>query len=154
MTHLSVGDMAPDISAKNQDGKIITLNDYKGEKLILYFYPRDNTPGCTAEACNLRDNSQILEQKGYKVLGVSPDNENAHLKFRAKHSLDFDLISDTDKKVMRDYGVWGEKMMFGKIKEGVHRTTFIIEEGKIVKIFKKVKTKEHTNQILEAFVNK
>ncbi len=152
MTHLKIGDNAPDIKAKNQNGDIVSINDYKGKKLILYFYPKDNTPGCTAEACNLRDNFQQLKDKGFEVLGVSPDSESSHLKFIAKQSLNFDLISDTDKKVLKDYGVWGEKKMFGKTKEGVHRTTFVIdEEGKIEKVFKTVKTKEHTSQILKAF---
>ena len=154
MTHLKIGDKAPDIKAKNQNGEIVNLNDYKGKKLILYFYPKNNTPGCTAEACDLRDNFQPLKDKGFEILGVSPDSEASHLKFIAKYSLNFDLISDIDKKVLKDYGVWGEKKMFGKTKEGVHRTTFVIdEEGKIEKVFKKVKTKEHASQILESFEN-
>jgi thioredoxin-dependent peroxiredoxin len=154
MTHLKIGDKAPDIKAKNQNGETVNLNDYKGKKLILYFYPKNNTPGCTAEACDLRDNFQPLKDKGFEILGVSPDSENSHLKFIAKYSLNFDLISDIDKKVLKDYGVWGEKKMFGKTKEGVHRTTFVIdEEGKIEKVFKKVKTKEHASQILESFEN-
>jgi len=154
MTHLKTGDNAPEIEAKNQNGETVSIKDYREKKLILYFYPKDNTPGCTAEACNLRDNFEPLKDKGFEILGVSPDGENSHLKFIAKHSLNFDLISDVDNKVLKDYGVWGEKKMFGKIKEGVHRTTFVIdEEGKIEKIFKKVDTKNHTSQILEAYEN-
>ena len=152
MIYINVGDSAPDFIAGTQEGKIIKLADFKGKKLILYFYPKDNTPGCTAEACNLRDNFQILKEQGFEIIGVSPDNEISHQKFSSKYDLPFELIADTDKKILKDYGVWGEKKMFGKVKEGLFRTTFVIdEEGKIEKIFKKVKTKEHASQILEAF---
>ena len=154
MNYKNIGDFAPDFSARTQEGKIITLADFKGKKLILYFYPKDNTPGCTAEACNLRDNFQILKEKGFEIIGVSPDNEISHQKFSSKYDLPFELIADTDKKILKGYGVWGEKKMFGKTKEGVHRTTFVIDEkGKIEKVFKKVKTKEHASQILESFEN-
>jgi len=149
MTHLKEGDIAPDFSVENADGKITSLEKFKGKKLVLYFYPKDNTPGCTAEACNLRDNFQLLKNKGFQILGVSPDNEISHQKFSSKYDLPFDLVPDTNKKILKDYGVWGQKKMFGKIKEGVLRTTFIIDEkGKIEKVFDKVQTKNHTQQIL------
>ncbi|MEA3496976.1 MAG: thioredoxin-dependent thiol peroxidase [Bacteroidota bacterium] len=152
MTGLKIGDKAPEINAQNQDGKEISLNTFKGKKLILYFYPKDNTPGCTAEACNLRDNFQELKNKGFHILGVSPDSDNSHQKFIAKHSLNFDLISDVERKILKDYSAWGEKMMFGKVKLAVLRKTFVIdEEGKIEKIFNKVKTKEHAQQILNEY---
>jgi len=152
MTHLKQGDIAPGFSYKNQKGEIISLEDFKGSKLILYFYPKDNTPGCTAEACNLRDNFQVLKDKGFKIIGVSPDNETAHSKFISKHDLPFELIPDTDKKILKDYGLWGEKKMFGKIRIGALRKTFIIDEtGKIEKIFNKVQTKDHAQQILNEY---
>ncbi len=152
MTVLKIGDQAPEINAQNQDGKKISLNAFKGKKLILYFYPKDNTPGCTAEACNLRDNFQELKDKGFHILGVSPDSDYSHQKFIAKHSLNFDLISDVERKILKDYYAWGEKKMFGKVKLAVLRKTFVIdEEGKIEKIFNKVKTKEHAQQILNEY---
>lgn len=148
---LNEGDKAPAIKAKDQDGKTVGLDEYKGRKVILYFYPKDNTPGCTAEACNLRDNYSELKARGYAILGVSPDSEASHQKFIGKHELPFRLISDADKKVINDYGVWGEKNMYGKKSMGLLRTTFVIdEEGVIEKIFRKVKTKDHTAQILAA----
>lgn len=149
---LEVGQKAPDFEGVNQNGDLIKLNDYKGKKLILFFYPKDNTPGCTAEACNLRDNYGALKEKGFELLGVSPDDEAKHQKFIAKQSLPMDLLADTERKVLEAYGVWGEKKMYGKTYMGVMRTTFIIdEEGKIEKIFPKVKTKAHTEQILESY---
>jgi len=149
MTHLKIGDVAPNINAKNQNGELVELSKFKGTKIILYFYPRNNTPGCTAEACNLNDNFDALEKANCKIIGVSPDKEKSHLKFIAKHSLNFDLISDEDKSVMKNYGVWGEKKIFGITKEGVFRTTFVIDEnGLIEKIFTKVQTKNHSQQIL------
>jgi len=152
MTHLKEGDVAPDFSVENADGKITSLSNFKGKKLVLYFYPKDNTPGCTAEACNLRDNFQLLKNKGFQILGVSPDDEISHQKFSSKYDLPFDLVSDTNKKILKDYGVWGQKKMFGKIKEGVLRTTFIIDEkGKIEKVFDKVQTNNHTEQILNEY---
>jgi len=152
MTHLKEGDIAPDFSVENADGKITSLEKFKGKKLVLYFYPKDNTPGCTAEACNLRDNFQLLKNKGFQILGVSPDNEISHQKFSSKYDLPFDLVPDTNKKILKDYGVWGQKKMFGKIKEGVLRTTFIIDEkGIIEKVFYKVQTKNHTQQILNEY---
>lgn len=149
MTHLKIGDKAPVITAKDQNGNIIDLKNYKGKKLVLYFYPKDNTPGCTAEACNLRDNYEMFRAKGYEILGVSPDSEKSHQKFIEKQELPFDLISDPEHKVLKDYGVWGEKKMYGKTYEGVNRTTFVIsEDGIIEDIITKVKTKDHTRQIL------
>lgn len=149
MSILKPGDKAPDFAGKNQNGEVVKLEDFKGEKLILYFYPKDNTPGCTTEACDLRDNYDMWLSKSYKVLGVSPDSEKSHQKFIEKHNLPFDLISDTDKEMLKAYNAWGEKKMYGKVYEGVLRKTFIInEEGKIEHIFEKVKTKDHSNQIL------
>ena len=151
MGQLKIGDRAPDFSFTNPEGKIISLKDYKGKKLILYFYPNDDTPGCTAEACNLRDNYQILLKKGFAILGVSANSEQSHKKFIDKYVLPFALIADKDKKIIKAYGAWGEKNNYGKIYEGILRTTFIIsEEGKIEHIFRKVDTKNHTEQILNA----
>ncbi len=152
MTHLSEGDKAPDFSTIDQNGNPVKLEDFKGKKVVLYFYPRDNTPGCTAEACNLRDNYDALKKQGFEILGISPDSEASHKKFGTKHDLPFALLSDPDKEIMNAYGVWGEKKMYGKTYEGVHRTTFIIdEEGAIEKVFKKVKTKDHSNQIFNEY---
>jgi peroxiredoxin Q/BCP len=148
---LNIGDKAPDFEGVDQSGKTISLKDYKGKNLILYFYPKDNTPGCTSEACDLRDNYNMWLDKGYDVLGVSPDSQKSHQNFIAKYELPFPLISDTDKKIIKDYGAWGLKKMYGKEYEGLLRTTFVINgEGNIVNIFSKVKTKDHTNQILES----
>jgi peroxiredoxin Q/BCP len=150
MLELRIGDIAPDFKGKNQHGEIISLNDLKGQKLILYFYPKDNTPGCTAESCNLSENYDYWLSKNYNVLGISPDSEVSHQKFIAKYDLKFDLISDTEKIILNLFGAWGEKKMYGKTYMGVIRTTYIInEEGIIEQIFKKVKTKEHTEQIKE-----
>ncbi|MFO7613383.1 MAG: thioredoxin-dependent thiol peroxidase [Bacteroidales bacterium] len=146
---MNVGDKAPVIQAEDQFGKTINLEDYKGSKVILYFYPKDNTPGCTAEACNLRDNYQLLMEKGYKIIGVSADSASSHQKFTGKYQLPFPLIPDTDKEIVKSYGVWGKKKFMGREYDGIHRMTFIIsEEGDILKIFDKVKTKDHTAQIL------
>jgi len=148
MQNLVEGVPAPDFSGINQEGKVISLSDLKGKKLILYFYPKDNTPGCTAESCNLNDNYEYWLSKGYEVIGVSPDSEASHLKFAQKFGFKFNLIADTAKEILQAYGVWGEKMNYGKTYMGVIRTTFVInEEGIIEKIFKKVDTKEHTSQI-------
>jgi len=155
MTHLKEGDKAPIFNGIDQDGKEINLDNFKGKKIILYFYPKDDTPGCTAEACNLNENYSQLTEKGFEVIGVSPDSPAKHLKFIAKYDLAFNLIADTDYKIMEAYGVWGEKKMWGKTFMGVHRTTFLIStEGIIEKVFKKVKTKEHTAQILNEIENK
>ena len=150
MMHLKEGDKAPDFQGIDQDEKTISLSDYKGKKLILYFYPKDDTPGCTAEACNLRDNYSVLKKEGFELLGVSPDNPKKHQKFIDKYSLPFPLIADTEKEILNAYGVWGPKKFMGKEYDGVHRTTFIIDEaGKIEKIITKVNTKAHAEQILE-----
>lgn len=150
MIQLKAGDKAPYFEGTNQDGQNISLNDYKGKKLILYFYPKDNTSGCTAEACNLNDNYADLTAKGYEVVGVSPDSIASHLKFIAKNNLSFNLIADTDKKIVEDYGVWAEKSMYGRKYMGVLRTTFIIDaNGIIEKVITKVDTKNHAAQILE-----
>ncbi|PKP10224.1 MAG: thioredoxin-dependent thiol peroxidase [Bacteroidetes bacterium HGW-Bacteroidetes-4] len=151
MTNIKEGTKAPAFSGKNQIGEIISLEQFKGKKLILYFYPKDNTPGCTAEACDLRDGYEELLGKGFEVVGVSPDNEKSHQNFIEKYSLPFDLIADTDKTIMKAYGAWGLKKMYGKEYEGVLRTTFIIDEkGTIEKIVTKVDTKAHVKQILSA----
>ena len=149
MTHLKQGDIAPDFEGKDQDGNTIKKSDYKGQKIVLYFYPRDNTPGCTAQACDLRDNYDALLKAGYVVIGVSADSEKSHQKFKEKHSLPFPLIADREKEVLKAYGVWGPKKFMGKLFDGIHRTTFIInEDGIIQEVIEKVKTKEHTKQIL------
>jgi peroxiredoxin Q/BCP len=149
---LKVGHKAPSINSIDQNGEKVSLDDYKGHKVILYFYPKDNTPGCTAEACNLRDNHDDLIEKGFRILGVSADSLESHKKFSDKYRLPFPLIPDTDKKILKDYGVWGLKKFMGREYEGIHRTTFIIsEEGKIEKIISKVKTKDHTDQILAEY---
>lgn len=148
MGNLTEGAVAPPFEGKTQDGKTLTLGDFKGKKLILYFYPKDDTPGCTAEACDLNDNYDYWLSKGFEVVGVSPDSSASHQKFKDKYGLRFNLIADPDKKILQDYGVWGEKNNYGKIYMGVIRTTFVInEEGIIEKIFKKVDTKNHTEQI-------
>jgi peroxiredoxin Q/BCP len=148
MAKLEKGQKAPSFSGKNQDGKTISLDDFKGQKVVLYFYPKDSTPGCTAEACNLNDNLDRFAEKGFKIIGVSPDSEVSHQKFIDKHGLKFDLIADTEKEILEKYGVWAEKNKFGKTYMGVVRTTFVIDEnGVIEKIFDKVKTKEHSEQI-------
>lgn len=147
---LQVGDKAPDFSAKDQDGKKVSLHDYKGKKLILYFYPKDQTPGCTAEACNLRDNKDMLDKEGYEILGVSTDDEASHKAFRDKYSLPFTLVADTDKSINQKYGVWVEKERDGKKFFGTARTTFIIDEkGIITRIIDKVETSDHASQILK-----
>ena len=149
MAMLKKGDLAPDFTGINQNGEEISLSMFRGKKVILYFYPKDNTPGCTAEACNLNDNYSMWLDKGYEVIGVSPDSVTSHKKFAEKFSLGFNLIADTGQEILKAYGVWGEKSMYGRSYMGVLRTTFIIDEkGKIEEIFDKVNTKEHTNQIL------
>jgi peroxiredoxin Q/BCP len=152
MKQLNVGDIAPDIKAEDQDGNAIRLGEYKGSKLILFFYPKANTPGCTAEACSLRDHYDDLLDKGFKIIGVSADNEKNQKSFIQKKKLPFPLIPDTDKKVIQDYGVWGPKKFLGKSYEGIIRTTFVIsEDGKIEKIISKVNTGEHAQQILKEY---
>jgi peroxiredoxin Q/BCP len=150
MSTLQIGDKAPAFSGINQKGKKVSLADYTGKKLVLYFYPKDDTPGCTAQACNLTENHRALQKQGYAVLGVSPDTEKKHVKFIEKYQLTFDLLADTEKETIQAYGVWVEKSMYGKQYMGVARTTFIIdEEGTIADIIEKVKTKDHTAQILK-----
>ena len=147
---LKAGDKAPEFSSIDQDGNPVSLSDYKGKKLVIYFYPKDNTPGCTAESCNLRDNYEALQAQGYEVLGVSGDSEKSHQKFIDKYELPFKLLADTDKSVHEAFGTWGEKKMYGKTYMGTLRTTFLIDEnGVIEEVFEKVKTKDHTAQILK-----
>lgn len=147
---LEVGKPAPNFEAKDQNGNIIKLADFKGRKVVLYFYPKDNTPGCTAQACNLRDNYDALQKAGYIVLGVSSDSEKSHQKFIEKQNLPFPLIADEDLKVHEAYGTWVEKSMYGRKYMGTARTTFIIDEnGNLEEIIEKVNTKDHTNQILK-----
>lgn len=155
MIELKEGQKAPDFKAKDQDGKEISLDQFAGKTVVLYFYPKDDTPGCTAEACDFRDNYQGLIAKGIVVLGVSTDDEKSHEKFAKKHNLPFTLLADTDQKIVEDYGVWGEKNMYGKTYMGTIRKTFIInEEGKIAHIIGKVDTKNATAQVLELLNNK
>jgi peroxiredoxin Q/BCP len=147
---LKVGDQAPDFTANDQDGKKVTLSDYRGSKIVLYFYPKDDTPGCTMEACNLRDNIDPLKSAGYVVLGVSGDDEASHKAFQEKYSLPFTLVADTDKSINKAYGVWVEKERNGNKYWGTARTTFIIDEnGKITEIIDNVDTKQHAGQILK-----
>lgn len=154
MSQLKEGDKAPDFKAKDQNGNDISLSDFKGKKLILYFYPKDDTPGCTAEACNLRDNYELLMKKGFAILGVSADNEKSHLKFIKKFELPFPLVADTDQLVANAFGAWGLKKFMGREYMGMHRYTFVInEEGLILKMFTKVETAKHTQQILAAVEN-
>jgi peroxiredoxin Q/BCP len=147
---LNIGDVAPDFTGKDQNGSLVTLSHYRGKKVILYFYPKDDTSGCTAQACNLRDNENDLRQNGFEVIGVSTDNEKSHQKFINKYQLPFPLIADTDKEVVELYDVWKEKSMYGRKYMGTIRTTFIIDEnGIIADIIGKVVTSEHTKQILK-----
>lgn len=149
---LKEGDEAPEFTTKNQNGDDVSLADLRGKRVVLYFYPKDDTPGCTKEACSLRDSFDVFEEKGIKIFGVSIDDEKSHQKFIAKYDLPFDLLADTDKQLVSDYGVWGEKNMYGKKYMGINRTTFLIDEdGKIAKIFKKVKVDEHADEVLKAF---
>ena len=149
MSELKEGQKAPGFSAKDQDGHTVTLAQFAGKKVVLYFYPKDDTPGCTAEACDFRDNYQGLTAKGYVVLGVSTDDEKSHQKFINKHNLPFTLLADTDQKIVTDYGVWAEKNMYGKKYMGTVRTTFVIDEqGNIAHIIKKVDTANSTAQVL------
>jgi peroxiredoxin Q/BCP len=151
MSELKVGDKAPTFTANDQNGKPVSLGDFKGKKVILYFYPKDNTPGCTAEACDFRDHYQSLTSKGFEVIGVSTDDEKSHQKFITKFELPFTLIADTDNAIVENYGVWVEKNMYGKKYMGTSRKTFLIdEEGKIATIIDKVDTKNSSQQLLDA----
>ncbi|MHC1733347.1 MAG: thioredoxin-dependent thiol peroxidase [Bacteroidales bacterium] len=154
MTQPTAGMPAPQFSGCDQNGNIVNISSFTGKKIVLYFYPKDNTPGCTAEACSLRDNYEELLKKGFVVLGVSPDSEKSHKGFAEKHNLPFPLIADPDRKIMTAYGAYGEKVMYGKKVTGVIRTTFIIDEkGIIEKVIKKVDTKEHAVQIFKLYEN-
>lgn len=150
MTVLKVGDKAPDFSGLNQNGEPVSLNTFRGKRLILYFYPKDNTPGCTAESCNLNDNYQMWLSKGYEVVGVSPDTVSSHKKFADKFGFGFNLIADPETSIIQAYGVWGEKSMYGRNYMGVLRTTFVIVDGIIQEIFDKVDTKNHSDQIVKS----
>jgi len=150
MATLKEGDKAPGFTANDQNGKTVSLSDFKGRKVILYFYPKDDTPGCTAEACSFRDNYQSMISKGFEVVGVSTDDEKSHKKFETKFNLPFPLIADTDKSIVEAYGVWVEKNMYGKKYMGTARTTFIIdEEGTIAKIISKVDTQNSSQQVID-----
>ena len=152
---LKEGDKAPDFSAADQDGNTVKLGDFAGKRVVLYFYPKDDTPGCTKEACSFRDADDVYKEKGITVLGVSTDDEKSHQKFISKYNLPFTLLADTDKKIVSDYGVWGEKSMYGKKYMGTNRKTFLIDEnGKIAKIFDKVNVSEHSDEVLAAFGEK
>ncbi len=152
MTHLKEGDKAPKFEAKNCQGKEISIDDFKGSKLILYFYPKAMTPGCTAETINLATHYDDLKQKGFEVLGVSPDTIEKQKRFKEKYDVPFSLIPDEEKNLIQKYGVWGPKKLYGREYEGLHRTTFIINESGIIEhIIKKVKTKQHTEQILKLY---
>ena len=152
---LKEGDKAPDFKAKNQNGETVKLSSLKGTRVVLYFYPKDDTPGCTKEACSFRDADDVYAEKGIKVLGVSIDDEKSHQKFATKYGLPFDLLVDSDKQIVEKYGVWGEKSMYGRKYMGTLRMTFLIDEkGKIVKIFDKVKVGEHADEVLKAFGEK
>ncbi|CAA0189453.1 thioredoxin-dependent thiol peroxidase [Tenacibaculum maritimum] len=150
MTTLKIGDKAPNFEAQDEKGNLVKLADYAGKKLVLFFYPKASTPGCTAEACNLRDNYHTFLAKGYAILGVSADSAKRQQNWIDKHELPFPLLADEEKVVINAFGVWGPKKFMGKEYDGIHRTTFVIdEEGKIVDVIQKVKTKEHSNQILK-----
>ena len=152
MTGLKEGDKAPDFKGVIENGSEVSLANYLGKKLVLYFYPKDNTPGCTAQACNLTENQELLKNKGFEILGVSADSAKKHQNFISKYDLGFSLIADENKEVIKAYQVWGPKKFMGKEYDGIHRTTFVIDEnGLIERIFTKVKTKEHTAQILETY---
>ncbi|SNR65142.1 peroxiredoxin Q/BCP [Maribacter sedimenticola] len=150
MDTLKVGDKVPSFSAKDQDGNLVKLSDYKGKKLIVFFYPKASTPGCTAEACNLRDNYQELQANGYELLGVSADSEARQAKFKSKYDFPFPLLADEDHTVLNIFGVWGPKKFMGREYDGIHRKTFVIDgNGMVVKVIDKVKTKDHAAQLLE-----
>ncbi len=152
MKHLKIGDSTPNWSGENEKGQLLSSKDFLGKKTAIYFYPKDNTPGCTVQACNIRDNYSVLKKAGIEIIGVSADDIKIHQKFIEKQNLPFPLIADVDKKMIEDFGVWGEKKFMGRVYDGIHRTTFLInEEGKIVDIIEKPKTKDHAEEILESF---
>lgn len=155
MKHLKVGDKAPDFKVENEKSEQVSLSDFAGKKLAIYFYPKDMTPGCTAQSCNLTENYDELQKEGIEIVGVSADDAARHQKFIAKHNMPFTLLADVDKKMINDYGVWGLKKFMGKEYDGIHRTTFLInEKAEIVDIINKPKTKAHAEEILESFKNK
>ena len=150
MITLKEGDKAPAFTGRDQAGKSIKLSDYRGKKVVLYFYPEDDTPTCTVQACNLRDNYVVLQQHGFEVIGISPDDESKHQRFREKYSLPFTLLADPQHKIIDKYGVWGEKLLYGRRYMGIHRTTFVIDEkGVIRKIFLRPRNKQHAEEILK-----
>ena len=150
MTNLKVGDKAPNFKALDEQGNTVTLSDYKGKKIVLFFYPKASTPGCTVEACNLSDNYDRFQSLGYEIIGVSADSQKRQSNFKNKYSFPYPLLSDEDKTVIEAYGVWGPKKFMGREYDGIHRTTFVIDENGIIEdVILKVKTKEHTNQILK-----
>ncbi|RDY61695.1 thioredoxin-dependent thiol peroxidase [Flagellimonas nanhaiensis] len=150
MNMLKVGDKVPDFSAKDQDGNTINLSDYQGKKLVVFFYPRANTPGCTIEACNLRDNYSLLQERGFELLGVSADSQKKQANFKNKFNFPFPLLADEDHTVIETFGVWGPKKFMGRVFDGIHRTTFVIDgDGVVEKVIEKVKTKDHAAQLLD-----
>ncbi len=150
MQTLKIGEKAPDFSAINQWGETISLSDYKGKKIVLFFYPKASTPGCTAEVCNLQENIEKFKKENFQLIGVSADSVEKQLKFSEKNNIEYPLLADVDKKIIETYGVWGAKKFMGKTYDGIHRTTFIIDENGIIEnVISKVKTKEHTSQILQ-----
>ena len=149
MGHLKAGDVAPDFSAKTDDGKSVKLSDYRGKRVVVYFYPKDDTPGCTTQACAFRDNYPAIEEKNAVVLGISPDDEKSHVRFKSKYDLPFLLLSDTEKEAAQAFGVWKEKNMYGKKVMGIERSTFVIgPDGKIEKAYAKVKAQGHAAAVL------
>lgn len=149
MTQLKAGDKAPNFSAEDEQGNTISLEDYKGKKLVVFFYPKASTPGCTAEACNLNDNFERFQKQGYEILGVSADSAKRQSNFKTKYGFQYPLLADEDKAVIEAFGVWGPKKFMGKVYDGIHRTTFVIDENGIIEdVITKVKTKDHTAQIL------
>lgn len=154
MKHLKVGDKAPEFEVKNEEGETVKLSDFVGQRVVIYFYPKDNTPGCTTQACNLRDNYTEIREKGIVILGVSADDEQKHKKFSEKFDLPFHLLADVDKVLLNAYGVWGKKKFMGKEYDGIHRTTFVLDEShQIIGIIDKPKTKDHAAEILAVYKN-
>ena len=152
MKHLKIGDAAPDFCSKDQDGNDVCLKDFSGKRVVLYFYPKDNTPGCTVQACNIRDNYSNVLDENIVILGASADDEKKHLRFIEKFDLPFPLLADVDKSLLNLYGVWGEKKFMGRTYDGIHRTTFVLDETHtIIGIINKPKNKEHTREILEIY---
>ncbi len=155
MAILEVGTQAPNFKTIDQNGELVTLEQFRGKKVILYFYPKDDTPGCTKEACAFRDNFEKFKEINVEVLGVSVDDEKKHKKFAEKYNLPFRLLADTEKKIVQDYGVWGEKSLYGKKYMGTNRVTYLIDEnGKIEKVFPKVKPETHAEELLQVLSNK